>query len=643
MAPSSRRLLIATALLTVASGAAIPARSHAATSCQEAARDAAGAEESPEKEIVVRNETAEPQLQSLSLAESVGADANGVVLTDLDSGACLGTWRDTAVLELPPFSMRRIGLTAAEPSTEGGPTGFQITLILPTEDRRSAEVQHVDRHDPALAEKALAVLARSGAVIANHHGTALLETLPLQLAAQLIPRVIPLRATSTRPAKSRSEERVTLQSARAAWQLNYPTRAMTESVWLACPEIGFFATPIQPVIADGFPCASGFVINTQPGVVLVTMDLNEREMSALSRRLSEESERLKLIRICGEANYAVRASGEPGGRFDSLALDPTRPEHLIPADPYLTNKWSALPPGGSKRSLRTLRLPSSGALFTEEALHFQGAFSLAIDVPTSLLPDRRAKAKDEHLRNPTRGPYLEDELIVVVRRAAQPEPRGESGDPGDPDAHGYTLQLGAIRCDPLSNPTDDGWKDDVFRVPGDAIGSQQRILLSLVTTGGAIDVARIAFFLHQPKIGTPLRLVRHTFRARGEEGASPIVFDRAPDGGLLETKGRSWLTGASLPPDATLELELDAPFLSLLARVAMDLRSPAEARASLRVLGDGRELHRTEMLGRDDPPASIAVDLRGVKQITLQVVSDDATIARSPLLDLLEPRLIQDH
>jgi pimeloyl-ACP methyl ester carboxylesterase len=104
-------------------------------------------------------------------------------------------------------------------------------------------------------------------------------------------------------------------------------------------------------------------------------------------------------------------------------------------------------------------------------------------------------------------------------------------------------------------------------------------------------------------------------------------LDRSFEGGPLELGDRAFERGLGVKPPSVLEYQLDGQYAVFRATVGIDLEgalevSPARARGEwvqFRVVGDGRQLYSSEWLQWNSKPVEVAVPIKGVKTLRLEV------------------------
>jgi len=123
----------------------------------------------------------------------------------------------------------------------------------------------------------------------------------------------------------------------------------------------------------------------------------------------------------------------------------------------------------------------------------------------------------------------------------------------------------------------------------------------------------------------------------------PYRRDRSCQGEPLRIIGTSYLLGLGVHARSELRYRLDGRFSRFLADIGM--QEGASGSVVFRVLGDGRELYAGEVMRADDAAESLAIDISGVDELTLQVedagdldVGDSAVWGGARLLRAEEER-----
>lgn len=568
------------------------------------------AADATQNRLVLINPTAAPALHTIDVATVSGATT--CLLTDARSQRVLGRHHERMTLAVAAADRREFDVLPAEIDPPTAATGFEVLLVAAAADGTSSAVEIADGDDPQLTTRIEATLDHGGTVIANHRGVDPLHPLPAALDSLLIARIFPCHPATVRLARGRAEERFLTQAAKVQWPLAFQNAELkTATAWLCCLEAGFYATPLQGVLADALPAARGFAIHTNPGLVLVTMNLTAAERDELVRVVSDRSVRHEVLRNIGQATVSMRRSVESGGLYRQLKLDRLRPTDLVPADPHVLDQWTiALP---ARRQLAIESHPNTdGDWVTEELVRFDGSLLFVADLP-----------------NPREG-----SMVLVVRTA--------------PGAHrtGYRLSLndvpvGETRYCDVAGPAADppAWCDDVVVLTAADTGQQQRATLAISSVDGAIALARIGMFRHLPKEGDPLSRmdpVRVDLDpALAAAGIAPRR-DRSSGDHVLRLGDTAYLSGLGLRPGMRFEYALDERYLSLLARVGIDAECPAGGLASFRIEVDGAVRFSSDKLLSGKEPQTVTIDLRGARRLLIEVGGEgDAPVS------LIEPRLIR--
>jgi hypothetical protein len=99
----------------------------------------------------------------------------------------------------------------------------------------------------------------------------------------------------------------------------------------------------------------------------------------------------------------------------------------------------------------------------------------------------------------------------------------------------------------------------------------------------------------------------------------PWQRDQGFDGGPPSLKGSQPLRALAMHSRCILVYALDEQFEKFQSTVGFDDSSQGRGRVACRVLGDGRELFARPDLRADQDPIPFDVDVKGVKQLTLEV------------------------
>jgi hypothetical protein len=102
-------------------------------------------------------------------------------------------------------------------------------------------------------------------------------------------------------------------------------------------------------------------------------------------------------------------------------------------------------------------------------------------------------------------------------------------------------------------------------------------------------------------------------------------IDRNCEGGELSIGGASFPWGIGVHANSELTYDLGRRFSRFCATIGLDGNAGREGTVVFRVSGDGKELYRSPVMKGGDAPAQIAVDIRGVNQLTLAVGDADGS------------------
>ncbi len=88
----------------------------------------------------------------------------------------------------------------------------------------------------------------------------------------------------------------------------------------------------------------------------------------------------------------------------------------------------------------------------------------------------------------------------------------------------------------------------------------------------------------------------------------------------LSVGGRQFEKGIGMPTNSEIEFELNGTYDNFVALVGIDDEfNNNEAKAEFFVLGDGKELWKSDGLKKGDGARSLKVDVKNVKRLTLRV------------------------
>jgi hypothetical protein len=116
-------------------------------------------------------------------------------------------------------------------------------------------------------------------------------------------------------------------------------------------------------------------------------------------------------------------------------------------------------------------------------------------------------------------------------------------------------------------------------------------------------------------------------------------LDRNFNSGGLSIGGRLFEKGIGMPTNSEIEFELNGTYESFVALVGIDDEfNNNEAKVEFFVLGDGKELWKSDGLKKGDGTKALKVDVKNVKRLTLRVrrVGDGGRI----YADFVDARLI---
>jgi hypothetical protein len=120
----------------------------------------------------------------------------------------------------------------------------------------------------------------------------------------------------------------------------------------------------------------------------------------------------------------------------------------------------------------------------------------------------------------------------------------------------------------------------------------------------------------------------------------PPRMDAAVSGTPLRLRGLAFDKGIGVHANASITYHLDGGFEKLLALVGVDDGVAPYGSVVFRVLADGKKLFESKTLRSDDPPANIAVDLTGVRELILEC-DDSGDLDVSDHADWADARLLR--
>jgi hypothetical protein len=130
--------------------------------------------------------------------------------------------------------------------------------------------------------------------------------------------------------------------------------------------------------------------------------------------------------------------------------------------------------------------------------------------------------------------------------------------------------------------------------------------------------AQLSFTLK--KIQPPEMFLSDLYPVRLTPGWRQPELNRNFNSGGLSIGGRPFEKGIGMPTNSEIEFELNGTYESLAALVGIDDEfNNNEAKAEFYVLGDGKELWKSEGLKKGDGTKALKVDVKTVKRLTLRV------------------------
>ena len=177
-----------------------------------------------------------------------------------------------------------------------------------------------------------------------------------------------------------------------------------------------------------------------------------------------------------------------------------------------------------------------------------------------------------------------------------------------------------------------------LKVAGDEIAADNPIL-------GAVKLHRAAVAAVRFVSGNVVELAALKPQAVREHGMMDKTFphrlNRSVGGGELLLGGRSFRSGLGLHSFCELTWKLDGEYSAFAAVVGIDDAVRPLGSAAVVFLGDGRELTGPVQVSGKDAPATVRLDLKGVKEFTIRVDLGPDKLDVADHVDVAAPRLIK--
>jgi len=109
----------------------------------------------------------------------------------------------------------------------------------------------------------------------------------------------------------------------------------------------------------------------------------------------------------------------------------------------------------------------------------------------------------------------------------------------------------------------------------------------------------------------------------------------------ISVAGETYNQGVTVFVDSELEYDVQGLFQSFVALTGVDDQSPEHTAAQFVVLGDGKELWRSPVIKRADPPQVVKINLAGVHRLTVKSRNAGERGGGRLLVDWIEPKLIK--
>jgi hypothetical protein len=128
---------------------------------------------------------------------------------------------------------------------------------------------------------------------------------------------------------------------------------------------------------------------------------------------------------------------------------------------------------------------------------------------------------------------------------------------------------------------------------------------------------------------------------RATPGWRQPELDRTFTGKGLVVKGKSYQRGIGMPTNSEIEFDARGAYETFTANVAIDDEyNNAEGAVEFSVLGDGRELWRSQPMKKSDSVAAVKAEIKGVRRLMLRVKRSGAEGGRIHA-DWLDAKLVQ--